>query len=72
MCNGVDSYAEYDPVTNTYTALPTQPKPRYVVYLADAIYACGVDANPDLLYVTHALGATAADGRTISANDLRV
>jgi len=70
MCNGVDSYAEFNPVTSTYTALPLQPKPRYIAYLADAIYATGADAAPSTLYVTNALGATAADGRTIDANQL--
>ena len=72
LCNWLDDYAEYDPNTSTYTALPAQPKPRYVAYLADAIYATWVDAAPWLLYVTNAIGATAADGRTIDANDLLV
>lgn len=72
LCNGVDAYAEYDPVTTTYTALWTQPKVRFLAYLADAIYGTGADASPATLFVTNALGATAADGRTIDANQLFV
>ena len=72
MWNGLDDYAEYDPLTDTYTELPTQPKVRYIAYLADAIRATGADATPWTLYVTNSVGATAADGRTINANELLV
>ncbi len=72
MCNGIDDYAEYDPNTSTYTAIPAQPKPRYIAYLADAIYATWVEAAPGTLYVTNAIWATTADWRTIDANEVLV
>ncbi len=67
MCNGIDSYAEYDPATNTYTEIAGQPKVRYLAFLWDSIYGAGDDDNPNLLYATNA-GAT--DGQTLNANDV--
>ena len=72
MCNWIDDYAEYVPSTWVYTVLATQPKVRYIAYLADAIRATGSDANPALLYITNALWATTADWRLIDANELLV
>ena len=69
LCNWIDSYAEYDPATTTYTALWTQPKVRYLAYLWDAIYWAWDDSNPSLLYATD---AAALDWRTLNANDVLV
>lgn len=69
MCNWVDAYAEYNPATNTYTELGTQPKVRYLAFLGDSIYWAWDDDNPNLLYTTN---AWATDGRILNANELFV
>ena len=67
MCNGVDAYAEYD--WTTYTTFWSQPKCRYLRYMADSIYWAWEDTNPSTVYATT---AWAANGQTLNANDIKV
>lgn len=50
----------------------SQPRCRYIEYLADALYAAGEDINPSTLYVTNALGATAANWDSLTANQIAI
>jgi len=67
MCNWIDSYAKFD--WTTYTELWSQPKCRYLRYMADSIYWAWQDTNPSTIYATT---AWAADWDTLNANDIKV
>jgi len=69
LCNWIDDYAEYDSATDTYTALASQPKVRYLAFLWDSIYWAWEDLNPSMLYATD---AGAIDWRTLDANEVLV
>ena len=53
-------------------ATSTQPRCRYLEFLADAIYGAWEDRNPSTLYVTNAVWATASNADNLAANDLFV
>lgn len=65
MCNGIDSYAEYDPATTTYIEFATEPKVRQLAFLWDSIYWGGADLTPNTLYFTN---AGAANWQNLDAN----
>jgi len=53
----------------TYCTKATQPRLRYLRYMADSIYWAWEDLNPSTIYDTT---AWAADGVTLNANDIKV
>lgn len=67
MCNGIDDYAKYD--WTTYTAYASQPKCRYLRYMADSVYWAWEDTNPSTIYATT---AWAANAQTLNANSIKV
>ncbi len=67
MCNGIDDYTEWN--WTTFSDQASQPKVRYLRYMADSIYWAGQDTNPSTIYATT---AWAVDAKTLDANDIKV